>query len=87
MANEVDFLPVWKKGATAEERFLELAHMARTQPQRFTQVALVWFGRHPNKNPSYPHDYRFVSVGGNSHDSIALFGIGQQLAIDWAQKP
>lgn len=44
MNSNVKGLPVWKKGATAEERFLELAHMARDEPERFEKVIVCWLG-------------------------------------------
>lgn len=41
-SDNVDYLPVWKKDATAEERLLELAMMARKHPERFHRFILVY---------------------------------------------
>lgn len=40
-ADNIDYLPIWKKGATAEERFMELALMARKHPERFERILVV----------------------------------------------
>lgn len=39
---KVPHLPVWKRNATAEERFMELAHMARNRPELFTKFVVVY---------------------------------------------
>lgn len=36
------YLPVWKAGATAEERLLELAMMARVHPDRFKRFVVAY---------------------------------------------
>lgn len=41
-ADNVEYLPVWKANATAEERLLELAMMARKHPERFAKFVLVY---------------------------------------------
>ena len=41
-ADNVRFLPVWKAGATPEERFLELAQIARRHPERFARSIVVY---------------------------------------------
>lgn len=40
--DNVDYLPLWKKDATAEERLLELAMVARKHPERFSKFFLVY---------------------------------------------
>jgi hypothetical protein len=42
MSATIDYLPVWKQGATAEERLLELAIMAKKKPEIFSKFALVY---------------------------------------------
>ena len=37
-----DYLPIWKKGASAATRLEELALIARKHPERFAQFALVY---------------------------------------------
>lgn len=48
MTNKVDYLPVWKKGATAEERLSELSIMARNDPQRFSRMVVLYTEEMPN---------------------------------------
>jgi hypothetical protein len=42
MTENVLILPVWKKGATAEEWFYDLALLARTHPERFSRMVLIY---------------------------------------------
>lgn len=40
--DNIDYLPVWKKDATPEERFLELAMIARKYPDRFRAFVVIY---------------------------------------------
>lgn len=40
--SNVRVLPVWKEGATAAERFDELANLARERPEQFSRFVLVY---------------------------------------------
>ena len=40
--DNVDFLPIWKKGSTAEEWLFELAAVARKYPERWARVVVVF---------------------------------------------
>jgi hypothetical protein len=40
--DNVDYLPIWKKGATAEERLMELALVARKHPERFNRLLVIY---------------------------------------------
>src|SRR4030066_331864 len=40
--DNVDYLAVWKKNASAEDRFLEMAMIARKHPERFGKIAIVY---------------------------------------------
>ena len=40
--DNVEYLPLWKIGATAEERFLEIAMIARKNPERFSKVVVIY---------------------------------------------
>ena len=42
MSASVDYLPIWKKGSTAEEWLLELSMMARVHPEWFAKVVIVY---------------------------------------------
>lgn len=46
--SNVEYLPVWKAEATAEERLLELAMIARKHPERFAKMAVVYVEVKPN---------------------------------------
>lgn len=48
--SDVDYLPVWKRGATATERFDELAMVAKKHPERFGKIAVVYEETLPNKH-------------------------------------
>ena len=40
--SNVAMMPNWKKDGTAEDRFGELAVMARLQPERFARVLIIY---------------------------------------------
>ena len=40
--SNVEYLPIWKAEATAEERLLELAMIARKHPERFAKLMVVY---------------------------------------------
>lgn len=42
MTDNVDYLPVWKKNASPEERLLEVAAIARKHPERFSKMAIIY---------------------------------------------
>lgn len=42
MPDNIEYLPVWKAGATADERLLEVAMMARKHPERFGKLIVVY---------------------------------------------
>lgn len=42
MSATVDYLPVWKRNASASDRFDELAAIARKHPERFTKVVVAY---------------------------------------------
>ncbi len=42
MSGKISTLPIWKKGASAEERFQELVMMAREHPERFKRMCVIW---------------------------------------------
>ncbi len=39
---DLSYLPIWKKNATAAERFYELAVMAEKHPEDFTTFIVAW---------------------------------------------
>ena len=50
MTASINYLPIWKKNATAEERFLEIAAIARKHPERFNKILVVYEEELPDKN-------------------------------------
>lgn len=56
MSATIDYLPIWKKDATAEEWFMELAAIARKHPERFEKAAVVGQEQLANGNT---HDRQF----------------------------
>lgn len=40
--SNIDYLPIWKKGAPAHERLYELAEIARKHPERFQKWIIVY---------------------------------------------
>lgn len=59
MSDNVLILPVWKKGASAEEWFYDMAMLARKHPERFTRMVLIYEEMSADKASSmcgyYPH--------------------------------
>lgn len=51
-AGNVDYLPIWKKGSTAEEWLLELAMMARVHPDWFAKAVVVYESEITKNNTS-----------------------------------
>lgn len=68
MNSNVKGLPVWKRGATAEERFLELAQMAREEPGRFEKLIVCWLGT--RNGVSGKHSY--VVAGCDAIEALGL---------------
>jgi len=75
----VEYLPVWKKDATAEERFLELAQMARQEPERFEKVIIGWVGTRNGK----PGASNYVTVGCNAIEALGLAELTRRNVEDW----
>jgi hypothetical protein len=46
MKDNVDYLPIWKKNATPEEKFMELALIARKHPEKFNRMIVVYQQQH-----------------------------------------
>lgn len=50
MADNVEYLPLWKKDATPEERLLELAMIARKHPERFDKIVVLYVEKKPDNH-------------------------------------
>lgn len=55
MTAKIDFLPIWKKNATREERLFELAAIARKNPERFKRFVILYEETMPNGNTRLRH--------------------------------
>jgi hypothetical protein len=73
MSDKIAVLPVWKKGASAAERFEEFASYARAHPERFEQFVLCYRETTPNGR----WKFRVHSFGCQSFlDGIGMFHMG-----------
>jgi hypothetical protein len=79
LSSNVTLLPVWKQDATAEERFLELAHMAREKPERFEKVIVGWVGTHEGQSDRT----NYVTTGCDAIEAIGLATITRRNVEDW----
>lgn len=82
-AENVVGLPRWKRDATAEERFLELARLAREEPERFKKAVVCWWGHRNNGKQADG----YISVGCNVFEVLGLLAIGRRRAEDWNLEP
>lgn len=78
MMDNVDYLPIWKKDATAEERFLELANMARKHPERFLHCIVIYQERVTLEHgDGTAFNTRYVTHGLDTLGAIGLFEVGK----------
>jgi hypothetical protein len=74
VTGNVVILPVWKKGASVEEWFYDLAMLARTHPERFQRVVLIYEEKLPDDG-STRCDY--YSHGLTTTEMMGLIEIGK----------
>ena len=48
--DNVDYLPIWKKGSTPEEFLMEISAIARKYPERFGRIAVIYEETKENGN-------------------------------------
>lgn len=75
----VTAIPVWKRDATAEERFLELAQLARENPERFEKVLVGWIGVKNGK----PGVSTYVTTGCNALDALGMATLTRRNVENW----
>lgn len=75
----VTSLPIWKRGATAAERFEELAQLAREKPERFAKVFVVYVELLPIPvgGEHSPTVTRYITAGVNTSEAIGLIELGK----------
>lgn len=79
----IDYLPIWKKNATAAERFDELAMIARKHPERFNKIAVVYEEILPNGNTKS----RSTSTNCSTTELVGILTIAIKDIIDESQRP
>lgn len=67
-------MPLWKKNATPEERMLEVAHMAREHPERFSKIALIY---QEDINGGASSVVRYACYGVTTTELIGLIECGK----------
>ena len=77
--SNVTAMPVWKRDASPEERFLELAQMARENPDRFQMVIVCWIGTHQGKQGSS----NYVTTGCDAIQALGLAALTVRNVEDW----
>lgn len=81
MSDNLFMLPSWKLNATAEDRFLELAVMARQHPERFNRLLVVWdYDAPENKTVT-----RYVSAGCQTIELLGLLRVAEKRILDFAE--
>ena len=78
----VDYLPVWKKGATPFERLSELAEIARKHPERFSKFVICY----KEVLPSGTYIYRQLQYGCELDEQIGMFEIGKVEALKESER-
>ncbi len=73
MKDNVDYLPVWKKTESAEERFMELAMIARKHPERFGKIVVLY----EETQPSTLTKVRYISLNCTTNELIGILEIGK----------
>jgi hypothetical protein len=74
----IDYLPVWKKGASIHERLYELAEIARKYPERFNKWLIAYEETKANGNTL---TRRLVGDNTSTNDAIALMSVTQYQLI------
>lgn len=79
MGAVIDYLPIWKINATAEERFLELASVARKHPERFARTVVIFEEVLPvEKGDTNPCTaVRWITSGADNTQALGLLEVGK----------
>jgi hypothetical protein len=77
--DNLTILPVWKKGASAEEFFHDMSMIARKYPGRFEKMALVYAETLSNGNTSTS----YYQHGCNTTELVGLLEIGKVQVIEF----
>lgn len=66
--NNVDYLPIWKAGATPEERLSEMAAIARKHPERFSKMVFLYVEELPDGFTRARHH----SFNASTHETLGI---------------
>ena len=80
----IDYLPVWKKGASVHERLYELAEMARKHPERFDKWLIAYQELRPNGNTLARVLFGDTTM---TSDAIALLAVTQHDLMHDSRSP
>lgn len=72
-ADNIEYLPIWKKGASAEEFLLELAMVARKHPEAFGKIVIVRQETLPSGNTLTRFNYYQAST----IEAVGLLEVGK----------
>lgn len=73
MKDNLDYLPVWKAGASVEDRFNELAMMAQKHPERFSKLVVIYTETLASGNTVL----RQASLGVSTHEMVSMLAEAQ----------
>jgi hypothetical protein len=76
---EIGYLPIWKKDATAEERLLELAIMAKVHPERFAKFIIIYQERPEDSGKQIE---RYCPHNVDTTEIFGLIELGKLSVID-----
>lgn len=85
MTDKVTSLPIWKRGATAAERFEELTQLAREFPHRFRHVVVVYI----EELAPLPGDQRagtvtrYITNGCSTTQALGVIELGKHEMIKY----
>jgi len=83
MTASIDYLPIWKKNATGEERLQEIALVAGKFPERFGKMIIVYQETLPNGNTKVRY---ICGEGTTTNDTIAILESAKVQLIEWTSK-
>ena len=82
IADNVEYLPIWKANSTPSEWFEELSIMAKRHPERFEKVVVGTLETTKSGNWNIRHYWH----GGNLAEAIGLFEMAKMRAYEESSK-
>ena len=78
----ISYLPVWKAGATGEERLQELLMIAQKHPEQFAHMVVIY----QQVLPDGDTQTRYISNDMKTTALIGLLELGKLEVLRWAGK-